>query len=329
MSEYRIVRYKNKFYVSWSEQGKTRRVSLRTDDRREAGRRFEKFKKEINRPEATSLPEIWQECEAEYRATGRVTADRLYYAWKALAPTFEHVDPEDISQEDCLRHQTRRRADGVMDSTIHAELRHLRLVVRWADTHGYIERAPHIFLPETPEPRDRYLTRSEALRLIDCCATPHVRLFTQIALQTAARKTAILELTWDRVDFARNQIDFVLFTGRRRKGRAVVPMPKSLRQTLLDVRRDAPEATWVVEYGGNRVIDVKKAFQRAVERAKLEGHVTPHTLRHTAAVWMAEDGALMSKIAAVLGHKDSQITQRVYARYSPSSLGDVVSALEL
>lgn len=57
----------------------------------------------------------------------------------------------------------------------------------------------------------------------------------------------------------------------------------------------------------------------AVARAGLRG-VTPHVLRHTAAVWMAEAGVPMTEIAAYLGHSDSRITERVYARFSPDYL---------
>jgi len=56
--------------------------------------------------------------------------------------------------------------------------------------------------------------------------------------------------------------------------------------------------------------------------------VTPHTLRHTAAVWLAEAGTPMPEIATYLGHSDSRITERVYARFSPGYLRKASKALE-
>ncbi len=84
---------------------------------------------------------------------------------------------------------------------------------------------------------------------------------------------------------------------------------------------------YVIEYGGGKVGSVKKSFARACERAKLKD-VTPHVLRHTAAVWMAEAGTSMPEIAAYLGHSDSRITERVYARFSPDFLRGAAQALE-
>lgn len=47
------------------------------------------------------------------------------------------------------------------------------------------------------------------------------------------------------------------------------------------------------------------------------------------AVWMAESGRPMSEIAQYLGHSDSQITETVYARYSPHYLRRAAAALEM
>jgi integrase len=56
---------------------------------------------------------------------------------------------------------------------------------------------------------------------------------------------------------------------------------------------------------------------------------SPHVLRHTAAVWMAEGGVSMSKIAQYLGHDNDKTTQRIYARFSPEFQKDAAAVLEL
>ena len=44
---------------------------------------------------------------------------------------------------------------------------------------------------------------------------------------------------------------------------------------------------------------------------------------------MAEGGIPMAGIAQFLGHKDSRVTERVYARFSPNYLRGAASMLEL
>ena len=83
----------------------------------------------------------------------------------------------------------------------------------------------------------------------------------------------------------------------------------------------------VIEYAGEAVASIKKGFSAAVELAGLSD-VSPHVLRHTAAVWMAEAGKPMPEIAQYLGHRDSRITERVYARFSPQHLRGSAEVLE-
>jgi integrase len=156
--------------------------------------------------------------------------------------------------------------------------------------------------------------------------TPHLHLFVILAYSTAGRASAILELTWDRVDFTRGEIRLGLGE-RRTKGRATVPMTDSARVALDEARRGAV-TDHVIEYGGRRVLSVKRAFKAAVARAGLPPSTSPHILRHSAAVHMAESGVSMAEIAQYLGHSSEAVTYRVYARFSPSYLRKAASALE-
>jgi integrase len=159
-----------------------------------------------------------------------------------------------------------------------------------------------------------------------------------LAYTTAGRKSAILELTWDRVDFERGLIQLnrtVLSpidmaksaTPHNNKRRALVPMTDSAREALIEAKA-AALTDHVIEYGGAPVADIKKAFGRAVQRAGLPAVVSPHALRHTAAVHMAESGVPMAEIVQFLGHTSEAITFKVYARFSPTYLRKAAGALE-
>jgi integrase len=77
----------------------------------------------------------------------------------------------------------------------------------------------------------------------------------------------------------------------------------------------------------SRLATVKQAVIRAGKRIGVK--VSPHVLRHTAAVLMAEDGVSMEEIARYMGHRDSLTTERIYARFSPEYLMKAAKALEL
>ena len=92
--------------------------------------------------------------------------------------------------------------------------------------------------------------------------------------------------------------------------------------------KDAALTRHVIEWGGKPVSSIKKGLATASRKAKIDRFSDP-VCRHTAAVWRAEAGTPMSEIAQVLGHSDSRITERAYARYIPSHLRAAASALEL
>ncbi len=325
MQDHRIGRLNGRFVVTWTEGGKRRRIRLDAPTAREAeaeARRVVAAAQAL-KPGVT-VADLW----AAYRAdvAGRPVARNLDWRAGTILPVFGHLSPEAITAEDCRAHIARRRAQGRADGTIWTELGLLRNALNWAVKRGLIERAPHIERPAKPAPRDRHLTRAEVARLLDAPAEPHVRLAILLMLTTAARVTAVLDLTWDRVDLKRGQIDLRRPDTTTRKGRAVVPINNTLRAALM-AARGAALSDHVIEWAGGPVASIKRGFASTVRAAGLDG-VTPHVLRHTAAVHMAEAGVPMAMIAQYLGHADSRITESVYARFSPDHMQGAAAALE-
>jgi integrase len=313
--------YRGVWAAVWTEGGRTRRVSLRTRDPAEAARRFADLTAQIDRTGET-VADIFAAYHAEkQRTTAR--ADRIAVAWKALAPKFAPLRPDQITRELCRSHAAERRKRGRADATIAKEISILRAAMRWHDRRTTAE----FWIPREAPPRERYLSREEFDRLAAACREPHLRLFAVLALATAGRTSALLELTWDRVHFDRGLIDLRAPGQGQRKGRAVVPMNDRARAALLEAR-EAAVSDYVIEYAGKKVERISKGFRAAAGRAGLGPDVTPHTLRHTSAVWMAENGVPMAEISQFLGHAGSKVTERVYARFSPDYLRKAARALD-
>lgn len=309
----RLTLYRGSWYIAWRENGQTVRRALRTQDRDEALRALDDYKRQLDRPQGNT-GSIYQAYLAD-KGT-----ERAQWAWRRLEPHFAALRPDQIDRKSCRRYVAARRKDGVGDGTIWSELTFLRAALRWHDrnTPAIVE------LPSKPPPADKHLTREQYERLLGYAETPHVRLFIILALSTAGRMTAILELQWSQIDFQRELIRLGDGT-KRRKGRATVPMTPRAREALL-VAFEMRTCEHVIEYGGVPVAKVRKALSRVAERAEMPW-VSPHVFRHSAAVWMAEAGVTMPEIANVLGHTDSRITEAIYAKFSPTYLRKAVSAL--
>lgn len=329
MREAKLGKYRGKFCVVYYEGGKRFRHSLGTTDRALAKTRLAAFLSQ-RKAQATDKPVTIGEIYASYiddRASEGKSTKRMEDAWKRLESSFGHLRPADVSKVEVKSYIAARTHAGVSPGTTHTELTYLRAALAYAVKEQWLQQAPYIPVPQKPGPREHYLTREEAQKLLNAASMPHAKLFIRLALSTAGRASALLELTWDRVDVDVRRIDLRdPNRPRTRKGRARVPINDSLLEALIEAKKGAT-SPYVIEWGGERVMSVKKGVAAAARRASVK--CSPHVLRHTAAVWMAEDGVPIQQIAQYLGHNDSRTTERVYARFSPDYLREAAKALNL
>lgn len=326
MPEWRLTRLNGEYCVTWDEDGRRRRYRLGTTNKSEAPALAAARFAALSCPPGSTVREIW----AAYRRDkeGRSVLKTMDYTWTALEVPFGDLEGDAITIRQCREHIEKRRQAKISDGTIHTELGHLRTVLRWAEAHKMIVKAPAIERPMKPQPRSDYLTRYEVSRLIEAAPADHIKLAIRLLVGTGARVTAALELTWDRVDFQRRLIHLRNpFDRERRKGRATVPVNDGLVDALRAAEKTA-QTRFVIEYGGKPIASIKRGIKKAASEAGIP-NVSPHVFRHSAAVWMAEAGHSMQEISQYLGHGDSRITERVYARYSPGHLRKLADSLDV
>lgn len=325
MPEYRIGKLNDRFVVTWWVDGKRRRYRLAAESRAGAeGEALDLIRKERAKVSGSTIDELWQLYREEKK--GRRIAVAMNFEWRKMKPFFGHLRPDQTTIDLCRAYAGARRAMGAKDGTIWTELGHLRTVFIWAAARKLIAHAPPIERPAKPAPKDRWLTDSEIARLLDAAKEHHIRLAILLMLSTAGRIGAILELTWDRVDFDGGKVNLRSTELGPRKGRAVVPMNDGLRAALSTAKAVA-QTDHVIEWAGSPVKSIKTGFRSACSDAKLAG-VSPHTLRHTAAVHLVAAGVAMQKVAQYLGHSNTFVTEKVYGRYAPDHLREEAAILD-
>ena len=72
---------------------------------------------------------------------------------------------------------------------------------------------------------------------------------------------------------------------------------------------------------------VLKIVQRAAKRSKIYKNVTPHTLRHSFATHLLEDGVDLRYIQVLLGHNSSKTTER-YTHIAQNFTNNIKSPLD-
>ena len=225
------------------------------------------------------------------------------------------------------------------DAAARRELEDLRAAINHHRREGLCNKVVEVVLPPERPPRDRWLTRSEAARLIwsawryrevqkgkqtDRQSRQHVARFILVALYTGTRASAVcgaaLQATvghgW--VDLNRG-VFYRRAAGHRetKKRQPPVPLPDQLLAHLRRWKRRGQR--FAVEWNGNPVQSVDKAFANVVIDAGLGNDVTPHVLRHTAATWLMQAGTDVWEAAGYLGMTIEMLSQR-YGHHHPDHL---------
>lgn len=292
----------------------------------------------------------------EHAATGP-TAVTASYHFANLLPFWGDKTCADVSGANCREYVAWRMAGGtgraVSQSTARRELATFSAALGYAYKERKVDRPIPVTFPEQAPPRDRWLTRAEAARLVagalGWSATAydrltrepvlwrrhhrpqyHVARFILIALGTGTRHDAILKLRWG-VNAAGGWIDLDAgLVYRRGEGQAETrkrrtPVPMSRRLTAHARRWRRLTVNGPVEYAGRLILKERRGFREACDRAGLGEEVVPHVLRHTYATWAILAGVPISRVARALGASEKMVSE-VYGHHDPEFLRDVAEA---
>jgi integrase len=254
---------------------------------------------------------------------------------KALDAFFGDKMLSYVTGETCRAYVAQRSTDAAA----RRELEDLRAAINHHRREGLCNKVVEVALPPERPRRERWLTRSEAARLIrsawryrevqkgrptDRRSRQHVAKFSLVALYTGTRASAVcgaaLQPTtghgWidlDRGVFYRRP------AGRRetKKRQPPVPLPDQLLAHLRRWKRHGQR--FVVEWNGRPVQSIDKAFANVVADAGLGEEVTPHVLRHTAATWLMQAGTDMWEASGYLGMTVEMLSSR-YGHHHPDHL---------
>lgn len=173
--------------------------------------------------------------------------------------------------------------------------------------------------------RVRYLTDTEALRLVNACP-PDLRALVSAALLTGCRYAELAALRPGDIDLAAGVL--VVREAKAGKPRSVVLTAEAValfRGLVAGRPADAPILTrddgslW----GKNLAA---RPLREACRAAGIAPAIGFHVLRHTHASRLAQAGVPMAVIAAQLGHSSVKITEAHYAHLSPGYVAETIRA---
>ncbi len=307
-----------------------KRWAAETETSIRAGRWFQHVEAKRN-----TLADLIRRYRAEHLPTAglRSTHDRTEYLrfWDDQLGklTLAEVTPAKIVEvRNKLSAGITRRGRKLAPASVNrylSALRHcLNIGVR---DFGLLDDSPMRKVRQLTEPRGRVRFLSVAERdalLIECKAhSAALHTIVVLALSTGARRGEILGLRWPDVDMQRGMLTFHQTKNGERRSTPLVSFAAERMREHAKVRRLDTDLVFPGTKG--RPLEIGKMFAEALARAGItDFHF--HDLRHTAASYLAMNGATLAEIAEVLGHKTLAMVKR-YAHLTEGHTRGVVGRM--
>jgi integrase len=206
--------------------------------------------------------------------------------------------------------------------TVHHILATARHIINYAIKHELVKNYTNpiangrVRMPKVDNAKAGFLTREQADKLLDILKENNSKTLyrlTILLLYTGARFSEITTLRWDHINFANRLIYFK--PTKDGNPRHIYITDRVLE--ILEELRDEQSCELVIPSKNNKQIDkMPRQWQSVVDEMLPNNKnadkfkITPHSLRHTHASWLALSGMGILQIKEQLGHKKLDMTMR-------------------
>ena len=233
----------------------------------------------------------------------------------------EETDIVDATQLNISRYLAHLEQDGRSAATVSRSLASLKNFYSYVVSSGFLEKTPvvDIKVDRGEKKLPQILTGREIELLLAqpvCVDAKGFRdkAMLEVMYATGIRVTELIELDVDDVNL---ELGIIKCSGSK-KSRAIPLYPgalKALSTYLTDVRSSMVasngEKALFVNISGVRMS--RQGFWKILKHyqttAHIEKEITPHTLRHSFAVHLLENGADLGSLQELMGHSDISSTQ--------------------
>jgi integrase len=242
--------------------------------------------------------------------------------FKYLDPYFGHLHVDEIRRMHVDKIIQTRLKEGVSNATINRLLQKPRAVLNKAHKEWEVKcDPPYIKLLKEPKKRVRWITESEAQRLIKALP-PHLADMVIFSLETGLRESNVTLMRWNQIDFSQ-RIVYIEGDDILKSDLAfVVPLSDVAIEVIRRQVGKHPER--VFTYKGDPIRRANtKAFKNTCAGLELEDFRW-HDLRHTWTTWHVQRGTPIEVLQELGGWSDYKMVKR-YAHFSHQHLQQYVN----
>jgi len=235
---------------------------------------------------------------------------------------YEAVDLLSVTQQNIRTYLDYLLEQGRSAATISRVLASLKNFYTYAVSTGFLEASPvtaelHVDRGEKKLPQVLSGKEVELLLSQPSCNDPkgfRDKAMLEVMYATGIRVTELIDLNVEDVNLELG----ILKCNSAKKSRTIPLYPAALRALTVYIKEirmlmvaDPAERALFVNMGGARMS--RQGFWKILKyyqaKAGIEKEITPHTLRHSFAVHLLENGADLGSLQELMGHSDISSTQ--------------------
>ncbi len=243
---------------------------------------------------------------------------RQFAAW--LRST-EQIDVIDVQQQNIVDFLSHLEFEGRTGATVSRSLASLKNFYTYVVSSGFLEKTPvteiHVDRGEKKLPQILSGREIELLLAQPVCVDPkgyRDKAMLEVMYATGIRVSELISLDIEDVNIEQG----IIKCNTLKKSRIIPLYPaalNALRVYIRDVRdsmlSDSSEKALFVNVSGVRMS--RQGFWKILKHYQTTAHIdkeiTPHTLRHSFAVHLLENGADIGSLQELMGHSDVSSTQ--------------------
>ena len=244
---------------------------------------------------------------------------------------------------------------GLKIDTVVKYLENISKICKQASDDGFLSNATaqaianievEDSLDEVANKDVKYLTREEISKIVHLEKSlltkrqlEYIEMLLFSLYSCGIRISDLITLKWNDIDFENNFLHKKVMKTRR-----IIKIP--LRDEALEILEKWKGLHEVFVFGllpddfnlkdeeklrtrrNSITSNINKSLKRISKKAQLSKIITTHYMRHSFAVLAIEQGTSISEISELMGHKNSYITEEVYAKHLPSTLKNTVNEMK-
>ncbi|WP_176485298.1 site-specific integrase [Helicobacter suis] len=340
----RVYTRKDQLYAEYyTEEGKRVRKSLglkdtesnrakldhQLEDRIKAAQARKRFIDPLETPLSTTLEEF-KERYIGYKQSSQYSIANRLKAIVKLLDVDVHMPTAKLNHEHMKNFYKGLVENNYNTNSIVHLTTLLKSLLDFSVSRGQLEKTPYykqkILIAPAPK-KIEVFSLDQVLEILRACDQPYLKTYLSIAFFSGMRVGEILALTWGDMDFENHTINI----NKALNGLGQVTTPKTANSIrVIDmlpiIEKRLKEFSLFMDvinndtpiFGTNPKLQaiMAKQWARLLESLELQ-HIKLYSTRHTFASIMLERGEEPLWVSSTLGHKNLQITYKVYAKYIP------------